>query len=480
VDAEAFADHLQFPRGRGHVPPASCSGSAGGAPCGDLIRLSLRVARDRVVDAGFEASGCGTVIASGSATVALVHGAGLLDAARLGPREIAAALGGLSPGKLHAAELAADALHVALGAAVAGLTAGAGASSVVDGRTLVAMSGGVDSAVAALLVARAGREAVAVTLELWRDEANDAGASCCSAHAVRLARSVAHQMGLAHFTLDLRAAFAAGVVAPFLADHVAGLTPNPCVRCNGDVRLDAMLAFAERLGAAELATGHYARVTGDGLLRTAADPAKDQSYMLAALAPASLAQLRFPLGELDKPQVRELARAAGLPVADKRESQDLCFLAGTAKSAFLARHGGLRERPGAVVDRAGRSVGRHRGQHLFTIGQRKGLGIAGPEPLYVLAKDRESNTVTVGAREELAATEVAVRDAVMHRPAEEVDRVKLRYRSKPLPCRVRSAAGGRLALELGEPVDGAAPGQLACLMRGDAIVGHGVIDSPAR
>ena len=457
------------------------------------MRVDVRVAGDRVVDAGFEASGCGTMIAAGSATVALVHGVALLDAARTGPREIAAELGGLSPGKLHAAELAADALHMALGAAVAEGAAlaprpdAAGAVSTdvdvmpapVAGRTLVALSGGVDSAVAALLVARSGREAIAVTLELWRDEANDAEASCCSAHAVRLARSVAHRMGLAHFTLDLRAAFAAGVVAPFLADHAAGLTPNPCVRCNGDVRLDAMLAFADRLGAAELATGHYARITGDGLLRAAADPAKDQSYMLAALAPASLARLRFPLGELHKPQVRELARAAGLPVADKRESQDLCFLAGTGKSAFLARHGGLRERPGTVVDRAGRTVGRHRGQHLFTIGQRKGLGIAAAEPLYVLAKDRDANTVTVGARAQLATTQVALRDAVLHRPAADVDRVKLRYRTRPLPCRVRARAGG-LALELGEPVDGAAPGQLACLMRGDVIVGHGVIDSPPR
>jgi tRNA-specific 2-thiouridylase len=487
VDADAFAEHMQFPRGRGHVPAASSSGSAGGAACGDLIRLDLRVERECVLDAGFEASGCGTMIAAGSATVELVRGATLLDAARVGPREVGAELGGLSPGKLHAADLAADALHVALGAAVA---AGSGLAPATDaagavpepvaGRTLVAMSGGVDSAVAALLVSRAGDEAVAVTLELWRDEANDAEASCCSANAVRLARSVAHRMGLPHFTLDLRAAFAAGVVAPFLADHAAGLTPNPCVRCNGDVRLDAMLAFARRLGAGELATGHYARVTADGLLRAAADPGKDQSYMLAALAPASLARLRFPLGELRKPQVRELARAAGLPVADRRESQDLCFLAGTGKSAFLARHGGLRERPGAVLDGAGRTVGRHRGQHLFTIGQRKGLGVAAPEPLYVLAKDRAANTVTVGARAALATTEVAVRDAVLHRPAARVDRVKLRYRTEPLRCRVRAAAGGRLELELSEPVDGAAPGQLACLMRGDVIVGHGVIDSLAR
>jgi len=458
------------------VPPDSFPGTAGGAACGDLIRLDLRVDGDRVADAGFEASGCGAAIAAGSAAVALVRGTPLLGAARIGATEVAAELGGLSPGKLHAADLAADALHVALGAAVARR----GAAAASGSRTLVAMSGGVDSAVAALLVARAGREAVAVTLELWRDEANDAEASCCSAHAVRLARTVAHRMGLPHFTLDLRSEFAAGVVAPFLADHAAGLTPNPCVRCNGNVRLDAMLAFADRLGAAELATGHYARVTPDGLLRVAADPGKDQSYMLAALAPASLARLRFPLGELHKPHVRELAREAGLPVADKRESQDLCFLAGTGKSAFLARHGGLRERSGAVIDRAGTAVGRHRGQHLFTVGQRKGLGLAAEEPLYVLAKDRDANTVTVGTRAELATTEVAVRDAVLHSPEADVDSVKLRYRNKPLACRVRIQEGGRLALELAEPVDGAAPGQVACLMRGDVIVGHGVIDSLPR
>jgi tRNA-specific 2-thiouridylase len=475
VTAERFAEHVQFPRGRGDAPPDSFSGSAGGAACGDLVRIDLRVAGDRIAHASFDASGCGAALASGSAAVELAVGASVLDAARVGAAEIAAELGGLSPGKLHAAELAADALHQALGAAVA-----AGATLAPDPeRTLVAMSGGVDSAVAALLVQRAGRDAVAVTLELWRDPANDAEASCCSAHAVRLARSVAHRMGLPHLTLDLREAFAAGVVRPFLDDHAVGLTPNPCVRCNGNVRLDAMIAYADRLGAADLATGHYARVTPDGLLRTAVDPAKDQSYMLAALAPASLARLRFPLGELHKPQVREIARDAGLPVADRRESQDLCFLAGTGKSAFLARHGGVSERPGAIVDRDGRAVGRHRGQHLFTIGQRRGLGVAAEEPLFVLAKDRDANTVTVGVRAALATTDVAVRDAVLHRPAGEVDRVKLRYRTRPLPCRVAPGADGGLALELGEPVDGAAPGQVACLMRGDVVVGYGIIAGAA-
>ena len=212
------------------------------------------------------------------------------------------------------------------------------------------MSGGVDSAVAALLVARDGAQAVGVTLELWSDPENDGDLSCCSAQAVRGARELAHGLGMPHLSIDLRAEFRAGVVDGWLADHAAGLTPNPCVRCNGQVRLDAMLELADRLGAETLATGHYARVRGGApvpLLQTAVDVAKDQSYVLSALAPESLARLRFPLGELRKREVRELAEQAGLAVARRRDSQDLCFLAGTRHSDFLARHGGLAQRPGA-------------------------------------------------------------------------------------------------------------------------------------
>jgi tRNA-specific 2-thiouridylase len=467
VSAEAFREHLQFPQGEGLVPAGAFSGAAGGAACGDLITVSLRVEGSRVAAAGFEASGCGAVTAAGSAAVALVSGAELLDAARVGTHAIADELGGLSPGKLHAAELAADALHRALGAAARGA-----AVPFSPARTLVAMSGGVDSAVAALLTEG---EPVAVTLELWADEANDAEASCCSAHAVRLARALAHGMRMPHFTLDLRTEFRAGVVEPWLAGHAAGETPNPCVGCNGHVRLDAMLAFADALGAAALATGHYARVSDGGLLRSAADPAKDQAYMLCALSPATLARLRFPLGELTKPEVRTLAAEAGLPVASKADSQDLCFLAGTGRAAFLARHGGARERPGEIVDRGGRVLGRHRGHHGFTVGQRKGIGVAATEPLYVLATDARTNRVTVGGRAELATSEVAVRGALLRRPGEEVDAVRLRYRSRPLPCTVAEQGSGRLTLHLAEPADAAAPGQTACLYSGDVVVGHGTI-----
>ncbi len=464
MDRERFEEHLAAPYGRGVVLSGGHDGAAGGSVCGDLIRVSVRVEGDRVVEAGFDASGCGALIAAGSALVTLVSGAPLLEAARVGTAAIVSELGGLSPGKLHAADLAADALHRALGAA-----ARSASVSADPDRVLVAMSGGVDSAVAALLV---GEGAVAVTLELWRDEENDAAASCCSADAVRLARSVAHGMGLPHFTLDLRPEFRAGVVEPFLAGYAAGETPNPCIRCNGNVRLDAMLEFADAVGAATLVTGHYARVTDDGLLRAAADPAKDQSYMLAALSPASLARMRFPLAELTKPEVRALAADAGLPVASRADSQDLCFLAGVGKARFLARHGGLEDEPGEIVNVVGEVVGEHRGAHHFTVGQRKGLGVAAAEPLYVLRT--QGSQVVVGRRDELAVDRVLVRGARLHRPGSEVDGVRLRYHSRAVPCRV-VGEGPRLELELREPFHGAAPGQMACLLRGDVVVGYGTI-----
>ncbi len=463
---ERFEEHLRHPVGRGHRPAGGFQGAAGGAACGDLVAITVVVEGGEVADAGFEASGCGTALAAGSAAVELVRGAPLLEAARVGAAAVADALGGLSPGKLHAADLASDALHRALGAAAA-----ADAAVPADGgRTLVAMSGGVDSAVAALLCRAGGGEVVGVTLELWRDPENDAESSCCSASAVRAARAVAHGLGLPHFTLDLRDAFRAGVVEPWLAEHAAGLTPNPCVRCNGHVRLDAMVDLADRLGAAALATGHYARQTEDGLLRAAADPAKDQTYMLAALRRETLARLRFPLGELTKPEVRALAAEHGLPVAATPDSQDLCFLAGTGRARFLARHGGLTERPGDILDADGHVLGRHRGHFHYTVGQRRGLGVHAPEPLYVLATDARANTITVGPREQLGADRVRLRGLRLHREAAEVDAVKLRYRAAPVPCRLE---GDVAALEV--PFAAPAPGQTAVLLSGDVVIGCATI-----
>jgi tRNA-uridine 2-sulfurtransferase len=470
-----LAFHLSNPRGLGALRNWPHTGAAGGAACGDLVRIAVRVEGERVVEAGFDAEGCGAARAAGSAVVELVEGVPFLDAARLTIDDVDDALGGLVAPKRHAAQLAADALHRALGAAA---RAGAARLEPRPRRTLVAMSGGVDSAAAAQLALDAGDEVVAVTLELWSDPATDGERSCCSPQAVTGARDLAHGMGIPHVTLDLRGRFRAEVVDHYLDGYGAGRTPNPCVRCNGQVRFDAMLELADALGAARLATGHYARIERDrdGLLvRTAADGGKDQSYMLARLEPALLERLSFPLGGLTKDAVRALARDAGLPVADKRESQDLCFVAGLGGRAFLQRHGGPQlRRAGEIVDRDGRVLGRHDGQHNFTVGQRRGLRLSSPEAMYVLQKDAETGRVTVGPREALQATRVPLEEVRLHRGPEAVASVKLRYRSAPIPCRVREN-GGQLELELERAATAVAPGQLACLMRGDCVVGEGTI-----
>ena len=430
------------------------------------------------MEAGFDAEGCGAVTAAASATVELIHDGPFFSACRLNAEVVADALGGLTPSKRHAAELTADALHRALGKA-----ARAAAVRIEPNRrrTLVAMSGGVDSAAAAQLALDAGDEVLAVTLELWADPATDGDKSCCSPQAVLGARELAQRMGIPHITLDLRERFRAEVVDHFLDGYAAGRTPNPCVRCNGEVRFDAMLELAEALGAARLATGHYARIARDEhgpLVRAATDPAKDQSYMLAKLDPALLDRLSFPLGGLTKDAVRQLARDAGLPVADKRESQDLCFVAGLGGRAFLQRHGGPRLRaPGDIVDRQGRVLGRHEGHHNYTVGQRRGLGLATPEPVYVLEKDATTNRVVVGPKKELATRHVPLEDVTLHRTASEVEHVRLRYHAEPIACRV-SERDGRVLLELDSDARAVAPGQLACLMRQDRVVGEGTIGEP--
>ncbi len=472
----SLQDHLDAPRGSGALPDWRHTGAAGGGACGDLVRVAVRVEGERVVEAGFDASGCSAAMAAGSAVVELVEGTPFLDAARLTAADVDAELGGLLPSARHAADLAVDALHRALGAAARDGTPRLRAN---PRRTLVAMSGGVDSAAAAQLAIDAGDDVLAVTLELWSDPATDDERSCCSPRAVLGARELAHGMGIPHVTLDLRERFRSTVVDEFLDGYATGRTPNPCVRCNGEVRFDAMLALADALGAARLATGHYARIARDDqgpLLRAGVDARKDQTYMLARLEPAQLERLSFPLGALTKDSVRGLARAAGLSVADRRESQDLCFAAGLGTKAFLRRHGpaGLR-RSGPIVDADGHELGRHDGQHGFTVGQRRGLGVASGRPLYVLAKDAGTATVTVGPREALAVTQVRLERPLLHRGVDGVEAARLRYGSAEIPCRAVETADGALELELSRPAEAVAPGQLACLLSGDRVTGYGTI-----
>lgn len=480
MERELFEHYLSDGSRRGPAVDGAFTGAAGGAACGDLSRISFTVEGKRVAAVSFDSEGCGATLAATAAVAEAIDGAPVLEAAALDVDAVEAAIGGLTSAKRHAAVLAADALHRGLASAAASPVRLA-ASPTGSERVAVAMSGGVDSAVAALLERERGAEVVGVTVKLWADPETDGTKACCSPEAVLGARALAHQLGIPHFTLDLEEEFRRRVVARFVDGYATGRTPNPCVLCNGEVRIAAMADLAERLGADRLVTGHYARIVEDAggpLLAEAADTAKDQSYMLAALPPELLGRLSFPLTELTKPEVREIAARHGLAVAKKPESQDLCFLAGQGKRGFLRRHGGLEDDDGAVLDRAGRALGRHRGHHNFTVGQRRGIGVSAPEPLYVVATDATANTVTVGTRADLETRRVQVRDAVLHREGARVDAVRLRYHSRALPASVGAAPIGRheaLEIELGEEFVGASPGQTAVLMAGETIVGHGTI-----
>jgi tRNA-uridine 2-sulfurtransferase len=362
--------------------------------------------------------------------------------------------------------LAVDALANALAPAV---RAAAGPD-----RVAVAMSGGVDSAVTLL---RSGPGAVGVTLRLWLDpDGPDSERACCSPSAVIAARTLCHSRGLPHVTLDLREAFRRAVVGPFVRGYARGETPNPCIRCNGGFRFAQLLAFARRVGAARLATGHYAQIVerdGRMLLARGADPAKDQSYMLARLDPRLLRRVSFPLGAQTKSETRAEAAAAGLAAAGRAESQEACFLAGGDYRDFLERHG-LAAAPGAIVDENGAEIGVHDGYWRFTPGQRRGLGVAASEALYALETNARANTVVVGPRASLARRDVTARGRLFA-PAGRIE-AKLRYRSPAVPASVEETATG-FRLRLDEPAYGVARGQAAVLYDGDVVVGSGLVTS---
>jgi tRNA-specific 2-thiouridylase len=360
--------------------------------------------------------------------------------------------------------LAADALADALGRVFV--------AAHDPGRVAVAMSGGVDSAVA---LHRAAPNAVGVTLRLWLDPRGPrSDRVCCSPSAVIAARESCHALGVPHVTLDLRATFRDAVVTPFVRAYEAGTTPNPCVRCNGVFRFGELVAFARRAGAAALWTGHYARTverSGLALVARARDADKDQSYMLGTVDPELLRSVGFPLGGQTKAETRAEAAARGLAAVSRRESQEACFLAGGDYRAFLHAHG-VAPRPGVIVDERGDMLGRHEGAWAFTPGQRRGLGVAGSEPLYTLRTDVATGTVVVGPRRSLASLELTARGRLYL--ATERAEVKVRHRGHATPATVEQRDGG-FRVVFDEPVEAVAPGQVAALYVDDAIVGAGVI-----
>jgi tRNA-specific 2-thiouridylase len=345
-------------------------------------------------------------------------------------------------------------------------------------KVAVAMSGGVDSSVAAGLLLNAGYDVVGVSLRLW-DCQRQAPQNCSDYMGARM---VAKTLGIPHFMLDFRSEFVDRVVKPFARSYLAGRTPNPCVACNRDFKLGVLLNWAEDQGMAYVATGHYARVirhpsTGECSLLRGRDRQKDQSYFLFALSQEQLAHSLFPLGDFDKTQVRDKARAFGLHVADRPESQDICL--GDHKSLVesLAEEGDLCE--GEIVDRSGRVLGAHRGIHRLTIGQRKGLGISSPYPLYVLEIDQKSKRVVVGKKEELGCQGLVVQTVnwIEHPQESNVQaEVQVRYRSAPVFCVAKPGKDGELEVHFRDDFSPVTPGQAAVFYRGERVLGGGWIE----
>jgi len=344
------------------------------------------------------------------------------------------------------------------------------------------MSGGVDSSVAAALLRAQGHEVVGITLQQWpRGDAdeNKRNAGCCSLNAVEDARRVASLLDIPYYCWNLEKEFGERVIEPFHRDYLEGRTPNPCVRCNAFVRFDLMLGRVLALGFDKLATGHYARIV-DGVggpeLHTAVDPAKDQSYMLYHLDRERLARIVFPLGGMDKREVREHAREFGLPVADKAESMEICFVPRGETARYLSER--LPVRAGVIVDSSGRELGTHRGTAVYTVGQRSGFGdLCEAGPWYVLKIDAPTNRLVVGRREELETREVDLRDVsfIDGSAAEPIEcEARLRYHAVPIAATYES---GRLRLK--EPFLGAAPGQAAVLYSGSRVLGGGIIAAAA-
>ncbi|HEX2098574.1 MAG TPA: tRNA 2-thiouridine(34) synthase MnmA [Rubrobacteraceae bacterium] len=338
---------------------------------------------------------------------------------------------------------------------------------------VVATSGGVDSAVTALLLKEAGYEVVCVTFRLHDGEKGSR--SCCSPDTVLFARDTAHRMGLPHFTLNLKELFKRRVMQDFVRSYAAGRTPNPCVSCNAHVKFHAASFLADKLGFEHVATGHYARVVEEPEGVTMARPAdtkKDQTYVLWPVPKELLSRTIFPLGECRKEEVRRIAEERGLAVAYTPESQDICFIPDGDYRGFIRKK--VAAEPGEIVDREGQSLGRHKGVVDFTVGQRRGLGVSAPVPLYVTEVRPRKGQIVVGRREDLEVREVRVGELNWFLSPEEAEAVQVRYNSQPVSCKLE-VRGEEVYAHLEEPVLGVAPGQSAVFYKEDLVIGGGVV-----
>ncbi len=356
-----------------------------------------------------------------------------------------------------------------------------------DGRVVVAMSGGVDSSVAAAMLVEAGYDVTGVMLQLWSEPGEGSENRCCTSAASREARRVAETLGVPFHVIDCSREFKAAVVDTFIEEHARGRTPNPCIPCNRQIKFGYLLDTARASGASYLATGHYARVratNGTYRLVRAADARKDQSYFLHVLGQEQLRHVLFPLGELTKTQARAAAERRNLPVAQREESQDICFVRDQDYARFLGAHAPDILQPGPIFDRQGRELGEHQGLPFYTIGQRRGIGITWAEPLYVLEKDTSRNALVVGSAHQLGCDGFRVVDPtfVLGRPPSlpAAVEVKIRSTARAAEAILYREDKGELTIRTVKPLRDVTPGQAAVFYRGEEVLGGGTIALSSR
>lgn len=351
-------------------------------------------------------------------------------------------------------------------------------------KVMIAMSGGVDSSVAAYLAKQAGYACAGATMKLFSPPTDEAESSCCSLDDAEDAKAVACRLQMPHYVFNFTAEFKSAVMDKFAAAYAQGQTPNPCIDCNRRLKFARLWQRAQELGYDYIATGHYARIeynetSGRWLLKQAADAAKDQSYVLFSLSQQQLAHTLLPLGGLTKAQVRQTAAEQGFINAHKRESQDICFVPGGDYAQFICRHTGQNYPAGDFIDKQGRVIGRHKGIIYYTIGQRHGLGIALGRPAYVCAVDPAANTVQLGFAEDMYTSRLRLSEinliALEEIKEPQYFTVKIGYRRQPQPALVRQTAADALEIEFVRPQRAAAPGQAAVIYAGDTVIGGGII-----
>lgn len=360
-------------------------------------------------------------------------------------------------------------------------------------KAIVAMSGGVDSSVAAYLLQKEGHEVIGLSFELWDSRDLKDSNVCCSAETIRLAKSVAHKLGIEHHTVDVRDAFYTHVIEDFCASYLKGETPNPCILCNKYIKFDFLLMKAEELGADRVVTGHYARIERPSdveqqttcderrfLLKKGLDPKKDQSYVLYVMTQAELAKTLFPLGEMNKEETRRIAKELDLATATRAESQEICFVGDDNYVDFIEKFSPESLRPGPIVNTSGKVIGEHKGIAFYTIGQRKRLGISSLKPHYVADIDRGTNTITAGSREDAMKKTLLVKElnwiSIESLSAPRPVHVKIRSTMKEAPAVITPLGNGRIRVEFEAPQWAPASGQSAVFYNGDIVIGGGIIE----